>query len=119
VCTSRRKGLNLPLWPRAQKDRKCDSLVRMTLWGYNTFSRSCWRDLEGGLPASGPGGEIPKADVEGDEEMIWGWEKELEIGRGGELLLCGIGTAAVRDVGGPGGDWDWDVIASSCWRERN
>ena len=49
---------------------KRDSLVRMTLWGYKTFSRSCWRDLEGSLPARVPGGEMPKADVEGDEERI-------------------------------------------------
>ena len=42
----------------------------MTLWGYKTFSRSCWRDLEGSLPAKVPGGEMPKADVEGDEERI-------------------------------------------------
>jgi len=76
----------------------------MTLWGYSTFSRSCWRVLEGSLPVSGPGGEMPKADVEGDDEMIWGWEKELESGTGGELFLCGIGTAGVREVGGPGGD---------------
>ena len=62
---------------------------------------------------------MPKADVEGDEEMIWGWEKELESGRGGELFLCGIGTAAVRDVGAPGSDdcCDCDVIASSCLLE--
>ena len=111
-------------WGRAWEAGKRDSLVRMTLWGYRTFSRSCWKDLTGGLPARVPGGEMPKADVEGDDEerTCWEWENELVSGTGGELLLCGMGTAAVRDVGALGGcDWDVevevDVIASS-WLSR-
>lgn len=55
---------------------------------------------------------MPKTDVEGEEDRTWGWEKELVSGTGGELFLCGMGTAAVREVGAAGGG-GCDVMASS------